>query len=438
MLKGPRISNTLNTWDQVLSTTHPKEVDYFLLFQKSQDPNHCLLSFTRQKISLFVNDIKMSVVTLVFDQDSSETAADDSATCTASKTETKAEDESATPAISTTETESDDEGSTSSLKTSLTGQTLKEQTEETRLNLLYVAGDTEIHGHARGLTWTAAAIVRWWQYYAGDDNPTSHQIDFGLGSPINLLMVLALLPEKYQGIICIGDMYRSPFGNGENLSWVHEQTTDVLVGLSLDLIPGSIQFGQGLASMIRDDVDTGWRDFTGRSWLEDQIHLWSNDELEPGLYRFPTGTKKIVFFFNPTEIHWTVVEVDLDDEVWTYTLYNSLFQGEKGSTWKACQEQFPLLEQLICRASGFVEPDTREILSGVSAQQENSYDCGPIAIYNAIELLEGRTPKSEVDTEQLRKNYLERILGALELLNEALDPPAFRACMRKVCLDNLI
>ncbi|KAL9070547.1 MAG: hypothetical protein Q9161_004844 [Pseudevernia consocians] len=380
----------------------------------------------------------MSVVTLVFDQDSSETAANDSATCTASKTETKAEDESATPAISTTETESDDEGSTSTLKTSLTGQTLKEQTEETRLNLLYVAGDTEIHGRARGLTWTAAAIVRWWQHYAGDDNPTSHQIDFGLGSPINLLMVLALLPEKYQGIIRIGDMYRSPFGNGENLSWVHEQTTDVLVGLSLDLIPGSIQFGQGLASMIRDDVDTGWRDFTGRSWLEDQIHLWSNGELEPGLYRFPTGTTKIVFFFNPTEIHWTVVEVDLDDEVWTYTLYNSLSQGEKGPTWEACQEQFPLLEQLICRASGFVEPYTRGILSGMSAQQDNPYDCGPIAIYNAIELLEGRTPKSEVDTEQLRKNYLERILGALELLNEALDPPAFRAFMRKVCLDNLI
>lgn len=195
-----------------------------------------------------------------------------------------------------------------------------------------------------------------------------------------------------------------------------------------------MHFGESLASMIRDSVDEGWRVFTGRSWLEDQNHLLSNDDLEPDLYRFPPGTEKIVFLFNPTEAHWTVVEVDKDDLAWTYTLYNSLSQGEKGPTWKACQEQLPLLEQLICRASGFTEPATREIVIAESAQQENTYDCGPIAVYNAIELLEGRKPSTEIDADILRLKYLMLIRDALYVFDQGLETPAFRAYMRTVSL----
>lgn len=173
-------------------------------------------------------------------------------------------------------------------------------------------------------------------------------------------------------------------------------------------------------------------------WLEDQIDLLSNDELEPDLYRFPPDTEKIVFLFNPTEIHWTVVEVELDDEGWTYNLYNSLCQGERGPTWKACQEQFPLLEKLICHASGFPEPESRKIIAVISAQQENMYDCGPIAMHNAMELLEGRVPRYNVDTERLRRVYLLLILEAVYLLDEGLEMPAFKARMRKVCLDYMM
>ena len=308
---------------------------------------------------------------------------------------------------------------------------LKTQTEQTKENLVYVAQQNSLDQSVRDFAAVLAGIVCLWQHFAQGEDPTSYQIDFGVGQPLTLLMVLALLPEKYQYFICIKDAHRSPFKDGENLSWLHEQTMDVLAGLSMDPVPASRVFGPGLASMIRDDLDESWKRFTGRSWLEDQIHLLSNDELDLDFYRFPPGSKKIVFFFNPTEVHWTVVEVNLDDEVWSYTLYNSLSQGAKGPAWKACQEQLPLLEQLICRASGFAEPKTREITVGASAQQDNPYDCGPIAIHNVQELLEGNTPRTDVVTESLRLSNLHLIHDALLLLKEGLEVPEFRARMRR-------
>ena len=334
--------------------------------------------------------------------------------------------------ISTSD-ESSETGDESTVNSMSVELLLSVQTEETKINLTGVAEDPGSEDVDRCFAGTAAQIVEWWQRLVGDENPTSYTVDFGTGSPINLLMILALLPERYQRLICIEDAQRSPSRNGENLSWVHEQTTDVLVRLSTHPKPSSMVFGRGLGSMIRNDVDEGWRAFTGRSWLEDQIHLWSMGGLEPDLYRFPPGTEKIVFFFNPTEIHWTVVEVNLTDYGWFYTLYDSLSQGEKGPTWKACQEQFPLLEQLICRASGFAEPATRKIFNGNSAQQENTYDCGPIALHNAIELLHGRRPRTEIYPEVLRLRYLQLILLAFYLSNEGLEPSALRVRMRELC-----
>ena len=318
----------------------------------------------------------------------------------------------------------------------------REQTLRTWLNLVEVAEDIDMDATTQSFAGTVADIVEWWRAHSEDGNPTSHYVDFGVGSPINLLMILALLPERYQNLICIEDERRSPSCDGENLSWLHEQTTDLLVRLGITPDPASMLYGQGIASMIRENVDEGWRAFTGRSWLEDQIHLQSHNELECDLYRFPAGAEKIVFLFNPTEVHWTVVEVSIDDDddddnTWTYALYNSLSTSERGATWRACQEQFPLLEQLICRASGYAEPRTRKIVIANSAQQDNGHDCGPIAIYNAVELLEGRTPCTDVDPEELRLKYLSMIRDALYLLDEGLEPRAFRIYMRKVSLDYL-
>ena len=372
------------------------------------------------------------------DDDSASKVDDESATYGASESGNEADEESVAYTASESQSVTDDESATSSASKTSINQILKGQTEETRLMLIDIAEDTRFDDHDRSFAGTMADIMEWWQHYAGDENPTSFQIDFGLGSQINLLMVLALLPEKFQAIIRIDDEHRSPSSNGEDRSWLHEQTTDVLVQLSVDPNPASVFFGQGLASMVRDSVDEGWRVFTGRSWLEDQIHLWSNDELEPDLYRFPPGTAKIVFLFNPTEIHWTVVEVHLEETTWTYTLYNSLSKAEQRLTLNACREQMPLLEKLICGASGFDEPVSREIVVGHSAQQMNTYDCGPIAVYNAVELLEGRRPSVDVDTEQLRLRYLGLILDTLHLLSQGLDLSAFRAYMRKACLDYVI
>ena len=324
------------------------------------------------------------------------------------------------------------ESATPIVNKALMEDTLKTQTELTKENFVYVARYETLDQSARDFAAVLAEIVCLWQHFAQGEDPTSYQIDFGVGQPLTLVMVLALLPEEYQYFICIEDAHRSPFQDGENLSWLHEQTMEVLAELVTDPDPGSRNFGPGLASMIRDDLDESWRKFTGRSWLEDQIYLLSKDELELDLYRFPSESKKIVFFFNPTEIHWTVVEVNLDDELWTYTLYNSLSQGAKGPAWKACQEQLPLLEQLICRASGFAEPRTREIVVGASAQQHNPYDCGPIAIHNAQDLLEGNTPRTDVDTESIRLSSLHLIHDALLLLKEGLEIPEFRTHMRKI------
>ena len=279
---------------------------------------------------------------------------------------------------------------------------LREQTLRTWLNLVEVAEDEEVDDITRSLTATVADIVEWWRNHTKDTNPSTYHIDFGLGSPIDLLMILALLPERLQSLIVIDDERRSPSSNGENMSWLHEQTVDLLIQLSTNPNPTSLHFGQGLASMVRVSVDSAWRAFTERSWLQDQLHLQSQNELSPDAYRFPPDTTKIVFVFNPTEIHWTVVEIALDSPTWTYTIYNSLTQDSTGATWAASQEQLPLLEQLICNASGFTPPTTREIITARSAQQVNVYDCGPIAVFNAIELLEGREPYTEIDAEELR------------------------------------
>lgn len=355
-------------------------------------------------------------------------------------TETESEQTSATytvdqvETVSQLETAADNESTTAVIDKTLMEQCLKDQTEETKLHLLEVSRDTNIDDVTRSFALALAMIVDWWQYYAKEDNPTSLQIYFG--SPLTLLMVFALLPEKYQGFISVNDENRSPFGNDDSLSWLHEQTMEVLVSISMDPAPKYHIFGRSLGSMMRIDVDAGWRVITGRCWLEDQYFLLSKGELEADLYHFPPETKTIVFFFNPTEAHWTTVEIDLSDELWTYSLYNSLSQGEKGPTWNACHEQFPFLEQLICLASGFPEPKTREIIAATSAQQDNAYDCGPIALYNAMELLEGRRPEIAVDTDNLRLKYLMLVLDALPLLDQELELAEFRGRMREIWLNS--
>lgn len=319
-------------------------------------------------------------------------------------------------ANTTAQTSANYEGTCSVTRKTEAEQLLKEQTEDTRSWLIEATESPENDELSKDFARTTASIIHYWQKAAKDENPTSHPVDFGTGVKINLLYVLAILPERYQHSVKIEDKSRSPNNNGDALSWLHEDTMNLLVGLFVGK-ESFRYFGLGLASMVSDDIDKSWREWYGQSYLEHQIDQMSKSELsdsEIDLYRYPYWTEKIVLFFNPTGIHWTLVEIDLSEDLWMYTLYNSLSNGKRGPTWKACKQQLPLLEHLICRASGFEEPEFREFIVGDSAQQDNHYDCGPITVYNAIGLLKDRMPSETIDAEHLRLRYLKKILLNLE------------------------
>jgi hypothetical protein len=125
---------------------------------------------------------------------------------------------------------------------------------------------------------------------------------------------------------------------------------------------------------------------------------WIADEL----YYFSPSTKRIVYFFNYSEKHWTLLATDVSREKWTHTLYNSLEIGPEGAAWSAAHKLLPLIEALIQGASALPKPKRFEIVAGKSAQQTNSYDCGVITVYNAVQLLNGRKPEEHVDAKQLR------------------------------------
>lgn len=138
-------------------------------------------------------------------------------------------DDSSSKTSEGTEADSDEESTADTLTNVVKEGVLREQTRQTWHNLVEVAETEEMDQLTQLFAGTVAEILEWWQIHTMNGNPISHFVDFGVGSPINLLMILALLPERYQGLICIEDECRSPSGDGENLSWLHEQTTDVLV-----------------------------------------------------------------------------------------------------------------------------------------------------------------------------------------------------------------
>ena len=142
----------------------------------------------------------LSATTLPNDGKTGETD-DESANSTVNKQAIEAEDESATYSVSKKEIEADDQCETYTPSKSEIEQILKEQTEESRLQLINIAEDPEMDPGGRSFAETVAVILEWWQAHAEEQNPTSHQIDFSVGSPMSLLMVLALIPEQYQSFI---------------------------------------------------------------------------------------------------------------------------------------------------------------------------------------------------------------------------------------------
>lgn len=93
---------------------------------------------------------------------------------------------------------------------------LSEQTETTRCYLEAVADLSDVDDLTKNLATTTAAIIGYSQHLADGENPTSYLIDLGVGVKVNLLMVLAILPERYQNGILIKDESRSANGGA---SW---------------------------------------------------------------------------------------------------------------------------------------------------------------------------------------------------------------------------
>lgn len=139
------------------------------------------------------------------------------------------------------------------------------------------------------------------------------------------------------------------------------------------------------------------------------------------MYTFSLTTKTIVFLYNYTEAHFVVVKLDINQNGWVYMLYNSAGQRRKGPSWSSLKKQMPLLEQLIRLASGFPEPTLPSTFRlGKSPQQADCYDYGIISISNAITLLDHREPDPDLNVNNLRLGYAQRILEYFRRLRGAV------------------
>lgn len=305
----------------------------------------------------------------------------------------------------------------------------KQRTELARLGLLDLSTksrDQSLKEFAIHL----AAIISIWQTRCQESNPLDFDIKIN-GCPISLFEILCLVPEEYQSHINIPDPRGTSTKTQTNHSWLNERIMNTLVQLSREPGHESVYFAPGITSNVRESIDQVTRFEFSRGWLDQQILNMAagaaGDEWNPeNIYTVPKTTTKLVFFFNYTEAHWMLLATDINEILWIHHWYNSSeTRGEnkyRGASWKAVSEQMPRLERLVMKASGL---RCGSLTSGVkirkSAQQVNSYDCGVISVYNAIEVLNERAPKTVVDAKELRLGYLKLIRDTVEGMDKQED-----------------
>lgn len=121
--------------------------------------------------------------------------------------------------------------------------------------------------------------------------------------------------------------------------------------------------------------------------------------------------------------------MDLGKDQWVHTLYNSFDNGtnsnKKGPSWNAAKRNCHLLETLVQAALGIPPPEKpSKIISGLSNKQINYFDCGVLAVVNAILILfGGKTEQWSIDCNKARLEWLA-------LLNKKLATP--EPCENKV------
>jgi hypothetical protein len=160
-------------------------------------------------------------------------------------------------------------------------------------------------------------------------------------------------------------------------------------------------------------MDNLFKKTNGKLSLEYRIHQKDIGEPESvwnpvKIYTFPKNTTKIVYFFNYSESHWTLLEMNLGKD-----------------PWNAAKGNCHLLENLVQAALGIPPPEKpSKIESGLSIKQINYFDCGALAVVNALVILFGRkTEQWSIDCNKVRLTWLT-------LLNEKLGTP--EPCENKV------
>jgi hypothetical protein len=276
---------------------------------------------------------------------------------------------------------------------------------------------TNLDKHLKSFALQLHEIVGHWQRRAGTKNPLDYAVEFAPGISATLIQVFALMPEEYQEYINVNDPKRSP--NNEPYSWLDESIMNVLVQLECEKRnpDDTVQFGFQLAFDVRNSMDNLFEETHGKLYLEYRIHQKDIGEPESDwnplkIYTFPKNTTKIVYFFNYSESHWTLLEMDLRKDQWVHTLYNSFDNGTgsdmKGPSWNAAKVNCHLLENLVQAALGIPPPAfPSKIISGLSNKQINDYDCGVLTVANAIQLLFGRkTERWSIDCNKARLEWL--------------------------------
>jgi hypothetical protein len=312
------------------------------------------------------------------------------------------------------------------------GKSEKEKFEEielARVHLESIATGrlTNPDKHLKDFALQLHEIIGHWQRRAGTKNPLDYDVEFSPGISATLLQVFALVPEEYQEYIKVNDSKRSP--NNQPYSWLDESIMNVLVHLECEKRnpDDTVRFGFQLAFDVRESMDNLFKKTNGKLFLEYRIHQKDIGEPEPDwnpvkVYTFPKNTTKIVYFFNYSESHWTLLEMDLGKDQWIHTLYNSFDNGtnsdKKGPSWNAAKGNCHLLENLVQAAFGIPPPEKpSKIISGLSNKQINYFDCGVLAVANAILILfGGKTEQWSIDCNKARLEWLT-------LLNKKLATP---------------
>jgi hypothetical protein len=284
------------------------------------------------------------------------------------------------------------------------------QMEDIRINFKATSENHWINQKIRDFFYMMADIIKLWQGRACGNDPTDCALSFGPPEvTVTLRQVLALVPEQYQYKIVLE-------GASDSGSWLDENLMNVLVQLIVKDAALGAHFARCLATdcnMSLDGLSASEGYPTRLAYLRHQQEQNLSDWNVSGLYTVPADTDRIVCFWNYYENHWSVLSIDIDNEKWTYKIYNSLDCANKTTRHSVCRLGLDL-GHLIRAASNIDLPPLQPVIETPStAQQDNCHDCGVYAVDNVVCLLLRLPVPVYVDPFTRRFAFVRKILWAL-------------------------